>query len=156
MLITPIMEFAERLHTILSHYELNASTFADRVEVNRSSISHLLSGRNKPSLEFVMNVLKQFPEVTLTWLVDGEGTFPATKNALSTSPPPKQKDMEPVKREIEKPVKKEVPVQAPSLFEEVEKPVSQKKHNDLKGKNITRVILFYDDGTFSSHLSDVP
>ena len=52
-------EFIERLNLLLTHYGLTASQFADQIQVQRSSISHLLSGRNKPSLDFVMKVVQQ-------------------------------------------------------------------------------------------------
>ena len=68
--------FVARLEEVLDFYGLTASSFADRIGVQRSSISHLLSGRNKPSLEFVMKVVKTFPEVNLYWLLNGKGSFP--------------------------------------------------------------------------------
>ncbi|MGB5648048.1 MAG: helix-turn-helix transcriptional regulator, partial [Muriicola sp.] len=54
-------EFVHRLEKILSFYNLSASSFADKIGVQRSSISHLLTGRNKQSLEFVMKVVKSYP-----------------------------------------------------------------------------------------------
>src|SRR5680860_1443242 len=70
-------DFIERLGHLLQYYNLNASAFADKIQVQRSSISHLLSGRNKPSLEFVLKVVKNFPDVNLYWLLNGKGTFPS-------------------------------------------------------------------------------
>lgn len=69
-------EFADRLRRIMDYYQLSASGFAERIQVQRSSISHLLSGRNKPSLDFVMRVVKEFEEVELYWLLNGKGAFP--------------------------------------------------------------------------------
>ena len=71
-------EFASRLRNIMDYYQLSASAFADKIQVPRSSISHLLSGRNKPSLDFVLKVVKEFNEVELYWLLNGKGTFPNT------------------------------------------------------------------------------
>jgi len=72
-------EFVRRLEKILKYYGLSASAFADKISVQRSTISHLLTGRNKPSLEFVLKVVKSFPEVNLYWLLNGKGTFPAVQ-----------------------------------------------------------------------------
>jgi transcriptional regulator with XRE-family HTH domain len=72
-------EFAKRLQKILQYYGLSATAFSEEIDFNRSTISHLLSGRNRPSLEFVMKVLQKFPEVELYWLLNGSGTFPAVK-----------------------------------------------------------------------------
>ena len=68
--------FNSRLELILKHYGLSASVFAEKISVQRSSISHVLSGRNKPSLDFVLKIISSFPEVELYWLLNGKGTFP--------------------------------------------------------------------------------
>lgn len=65
-----------RIEQILKHYELTASSFADSIHVQRSSISHILKGRNKPSLEFVNKLVQEYPEVDLYWLLYGKGNFP--------------------------------------------------------------------------------
>ena len=81
-------DFSKRLHRILEFYELSAAGFADKIEVGRSSISHILSGRNKPSLDFVMKIVKSFPEVELYWLLNGKGSFPVSEKP---TPPPVSK-----------------------------------------------------------------
>ncbi len=73
----------ERIKTILSHFNLTPSAFADTLGVPRSSISHLLSGRNKPSLDFVLKLVDRFPEVDLYWLLHGKGRFPSIKDVSS-------------------------------------------------------------------------
>jgi transcriptional regulator with XRE-family HTH domain len=75
---------------MMEHHELSASTFADKVGVQRSSISHILSGRNKPSLDFVLKVTSEFKDVDIHWLLNGIGVFPVVKilkeeGAASTS-----------------------------------------------------------------------
>ena len=62
-------EFGERLQKILDYYRLSATELSNQISFNRSTISHLLSGRNKPSLDFVMKVLQKYPEVELYWLL---------------------------------------------------------------------------------------
>jgi transcriptional regulator with XRE-family HTH domain len=79
--IPSVMEhFIEKLEKILQYYGLTASGFADRVGVQRSSLSHLLSGRNKPSLDFILKIIDAFPEVDLNWILLDQGTFPKSKN----------------------------------------------------------------------------
>ena len=77
-------EFVRRLERILKYYSLSAAAFADKIQVQRSSISHLLTGRNKPSLEFVLKVVKTFPEVNLYWLLNGKGSFPHKSTSTPT------------------------------------------------------------------------
>ena len=68
-------DFIKRLEILMEHFGMNASSFADKIGVQRSSISHLLSGRNKPSLDFVMKIIDLFPEVNLYWILNGKGSF---------------------------------------------------------------------------------
>ena len=79
-------EFTNRLERLLAHYEMSASSFADAIGVQRSSISHLLSGRNRPSLDFVMKVIARFPEVNLYWLLNGKGDFLPAKGKAGEKP----------------------------------------------------------------------
>lgn len=80
-------DFIARLEKILDHYNLSAAAFADKIGVQRSSISHVLTGRNKPSLEFVMKVVRSYPEVNLYWLLNGKGVFPSGEEASHTHKP---------------------------------------------------------------------
>lgn len=110
-------EFTNRLKKIMEYYDLSAAVFADKIGVQRSSISHLLSGRNKPSLDFVLKITSIFNEVDLHWLINGKGFFPhKTENSSSTS--------------------------TPTLFQ----------NNEVSGKKIQRIVVFYSDGTFDEYL----
>ncbi len=77
--------FAKRLQKVIDFYGESASSFAEKIGVQRSSISHILSGRNKPSLDFIMKVLSSYPEVELYWLLNGKGIFPAKQQKGTTS-----------------------------------------------------------------------
>jgi len=99
-------DFAQRLQKIINYYDENASSFAEKIGVQRSSISHVLSGRNKPSLDFIMKVLKTYPEVNLYWLLYGSQDFLRSSSAAKKSqpatkspPPPQNKN---TKVEIDK------------------------------------------------------
>lgn len=81
------IDFTKRLERILAYYELSATAFANAIGVQPSSISHLLSGRNKPSLDFVLKVIRHYPEVNLYWLLNGKGDFPAGKISESAPSP---------------------------------------------------------------------
>jgi transcriptional regulator with XRE-family HTH domain len=75
--------FAKRLQKVMDFYGESASSFAEKIAVQRSSISHILSGRNKPSLDFILKVLSSYPEVELYWLINGKGTFPVQQQEQS-------------------------------------------------------------------------
>jgi transcriptional regulator with XRE-family HTH domain len=128
-------EFTKRLSSIMEYYDLSAALLADKIDVQRSSISHLLSGRNKPSLEFVLKILKAFPEVELYWLLNGVGTFPK-KVAFNSNE------------------------KAPTLFSEEEKAIKELKevkknqpNESTSSKAIERIVVFFTDGTFKNYIS---
>lgn len=63
----------ERLLQLLEMEQLTSSKFADLIGVQRSSISHILSGRNKPSYDFLYKTLESFPGLNAAWLMQGKG-----------------------------------------------------------------------------------
>lgn len=115
----------------MDYYQLSASAFADRIQVQRSSISHLLSGRNRPSLDFVLKVVKEFKEVELYWLLNGKGEFP--EPALNSPGSPDRSEKE---------ILKEGPLST------LQNTVS----NTGAGKKVERIVLFFEDGTFKEYL----
>ena len=78
------MELADRFRYIMKLNQMSASAFADEIGVQRSSISHILSGRNKPSLEFIQKVLKRFPKVDANWLINGTTSIDKSEISPST------------------------------------------------------------------------
>ena len=52
---------------------LKSSVLADNIRVNRATISHILSGRNKPSIDFLQKLLSNYPELNANWLISGVG-----------------------------------------------------------------------------------
>lgn len=72
-----------RIKELMEQHELNASSFAEMIGVQRSSISHILSGRNNPSLEFLTKIEAAFDEVSFEWLLKGE----ENKARISTPSP---------------------------------------------------------------------
>ena len=63
----------DRLLKLLDTEQLSSSKFADVIGVQRSSVSHILTGRNKPSFDFLQKTLKAFPMLNADWLILGEG-----------------------------------------------------------------------------------
>lgn len=69
-MLDPIVE---RIKILLEYTELSPSAFADKIDIQRSSMSHILSGRNKPSLDVTQKILTVFPEINPNWLLTGKG-----------------------------------------------------------------------------------
>jgi transcriptional regulator with XRE-family HTH domain len=66
-----ISAFLKRLEQLMENHQLNAAAFAEKIGVQRSSVSHILSRRNKPSLEFILKVQAEFTEADFDWLLLG-------------------------------------------------------------------------------------
>jgi len=62
-----IDHFLKRLESLMENNHLNATAFAEKIDVQRSSVSHILSKRNKPSLEFILKINEHFEEADLEW-----------------------------------------------------------------------------------------
>lgn len=73
------MNERERIELLMKCYELTPSQFADRTGIQRASVSHIISGRNKPSLEVLQKIYDAFPELDIRWLMTGKGEEPVTK-----------------------------------------------------------------------------
>ena len=76
-----------RIEEVRKNHQLTAASFATKIGVQRSAISHILSGRNKPSLEFLMKIHDTFEEVNLEWLILGKSS-PISQDS-KTGPNPK-------------------------------------------------------------------
>lgn len=63
----------ERINLLLKAKNITARQFAEEIGIQPSGMSHILSGRNNPSLDFVMKVVKRWPEVNINWLMFGKG-----------------------------------------------------------------------------------
>ncbi len=152
----------ERLEQILQKYDLSASKLADLLEVQRSGISHILAGRNKPSYDFMVRLAEKFPEIDANWLLSGRGQMlkddPEVKVNVS-------------KKAVEKPKVNPVSYpEIPGLFDapttsrssspasetaarEENEPVYKSKQEDTEasGGEMEAVIILYRDGTFKRY-----
>lgn len=72
----------DRLIKVLNHFGLTATRLADEIGVQRSGISHILSGRNQPGYEFIVKLLTRFPEINAEWLLMGKGTLLKEKEVV--------------------------------------------------------------------------
>ena len=134
--------FLKRLEEIMLNNQLSAAAFAERIGVQRSSVSHILSRRNKPSLDFMLKIHEHFREVDLDWLLLGNS---------------KQKPSVPLKLSVEE--------SHQVLSEQVRGPeyqnieISQEKSkrvnsgfNKQIGEEIIQIIQLHKNGTFSIYI----
>jgi len=142
----------ERLEAILKHEKLTPSRLADIIGVQRSGISHIMSGRNKPGLDFLSKLISHFPHINGDWLITGQGSMlknasKTVSEAQMTIPIPKAKEE---KKEPEKPT---IRFEKPTTFNKPSNP--QPEIDSIppieKGKQIERIIVFYTDKSFTEY-----
>lgn len=147
----------QRIKKFIDAQNLSSSAFANEIGVQRSSVSHVLSGRNKPSLDFVIKIKERYPEVNLDWLLSGKGGMISSKRIETEFKPIEKTE---IIVEVEKP--------AQSSFEFNEKSVEEPKfsfeenqlmkdepstyYGSKKEKKIKKVILLYFDNTFEEFI----
>ena len=155
-----IEDFIKRLEIILDYYSLNASSFSDKIGVQRSSLSHLLSGRNKPSLDFILKILDVFPDVDLYWILNGKGTFPKKQEVIDT----KENTIDnSSKYSMSKPLQNEsVPEDLFTVIQNTnpapafgtQKAETLNSPQEYTPSEIDKIVIFYKNGTFKSYNPD--
>lgn len=121
-----IDEIAERIKEVMHRMSESPTSFADKLQVQRSSISHILSGRNKPSLDFVLKLLHAYPSISSDYILFGTAVETIQKNKTET-------DLDTNNEETK-----------PLAVAAVSSPNRDKK--------LKQVVLLYEDGTFSTYL----
>ena len=168
----------ERIEKIIDHSKLSNSEFADAIEVPRSSISHILSGRNKPSLDFLIKIKNEFPTFSWDWMIYGEGdmeNLPSqeNQNEMVEKEKPKTATLPDLfslidddqfgitesEDKILKPMAPDFPTPRPKVAETI---ISDSKRLDNEENlntiesaedqkvKIKRIVFFYDNGKFET------
>lgn len=138
-----------RIRDLIQDKNLSPSHFADEIGVQRSSISHILSGRNRPSLEIVQKIVRRFPDLSYEWLLDDAMTSAAAPARKNHSGEGGGVVARTERREINagKPEKKAPrargAVKTLRLSEE-SNPTDEKE----KKTRVVKITLFYEDNTF--------
>ena len=133
----------DRIAHIIRAKNLTAAEFAIKLGIQPSNISHLLSGRNNPSLDFVRKLKETFPEYNLDWIVFGKGPMTVSEPfvaSTSVAEPvmPEVQDSEPIPDSFDG-----------TLFESVE-PIKMPAEQPLPRpqSGLKKMILVYEDNTF--------
>lgn len=138
----------DRLQQFLDLEQLTPAKLADILEVQRSGLSHILSGRNKPGFDFINKLLTKFPSLNSDWLITGKGkvykdsfTTHIENSINSQQEQNLSNTLFSTKDETIKPKLNEEHPSENSLFEN--------KCADInKKKTLKKVLMFYSDNTF--------
>lgn len=150
--------FSERLLQIFEYYSLSSTQFADKIGVQRSTLSHLLSNRNKPSLDFLLKIIEHFPELNLYWLADGSKQMFSQKNETDQNFKTSSNLTEDITQnandfeidDVEESSLHAINENAESLmqYEEPQKIIDRSVEQNLE---IDYIVIFYKDGSFKRY-----
>ncbi len=149
------MDLNKKIEQIIIDKGISPSYFADTIGIQRSSISHILSGRNKPSLDIIQRILKVFPDIDRDWLI--------FDNEIPLQNTPQINRQQPINQRVvnqnlfeQKPRESSKSFQAEQLPVQTLVNVMPKRKNERPtippasntSKQIERIMIFYTDGTF--------
>ena len=136
-----------RIVQLINNEGLTSSKFADTIGVQRSSISHILSGRNKPSLDFIQKIMAAFPSININWLIAGEGEMYGSKK-IDTLFTEIDTDHSPTENQFNQPPKLN---REPIPYNSLKSEPMLEMNSFVPGKQIEKVVVFYTDKTFMQY-----
>ncbi len=153
------MDIKDRINFIMEREKMGSKTFADNIGIQQSTLSHVLNGRNNPSLDVIMKVHQRFNYIRLEWLLYGQGeiTEPAISSQQQTAglhpgyipnlfdENPEIPTVETVGAENRKEIGLHAPEKAPKETVRQEVRYIEKPH-----RKITEIRIFFDDNTYET------
>jgi len=111
-----------RLLQFLQAENITQAQFADILSVARGSVSHILSGRNKPGYDFLESLLLHYPQLNIDWLLTGKGRM--YKDGAEEGSLP----------------------QDAGFFE-----LPEEEESPSRAREISHILVFYKDNTFQEY-----
>ncbi|MGC9375930.1 MAG: helix-turn-helix domain-containing protein [Bacteroidales bacterium] len=137
----------ERILALLKDKQISATKLAEMIDVQRSSISHILSGRNKPSFDFIEKILTAYPDLNAQWLITGKGEMYIHQKSLfdqDFQSSEEHKNLTSRESHIQNTLDDNMELKKPEA-------VKSKITENEKEKKIERIVLFYTDGKFKEY-----
>ncbi len=135
-----------RLKQFLAAENITQAQFADTIDVVRASVSHILSGRNKPSFDFIKAMMSKYPNLNIEWLMFGKGRM------YKDSPAPDYDELfpeaapEPIQT-IQK-IVHETEESESTLSSNELNTLSNTLQNSVTQRKVSKIIVLFDDGTY--------
>jgi len=171
------MDFNDRFTKVIEYSELTPAEFAEEIGVQRSSISHIISGRNKPSLDFITKIKSKFPDLEWDWLINGNGEMLINKEEIPVIIPiAEPEEKKPAKKSLpdlfslisdeqfgqqetdkkpENQISREsnisVPIAEKNKISDSQRLETFDKKQENSSKKIRRIVFFFEDGTFETY-----
>ena len=150
-----MVEIKDRIKKIMEQSDLTSSAFAESIGIQQSTLSHILSGRNNPSLEVIMKIHQAYGTISIHWLLYGEGNMlEKTTSSASYAGPLfdlEEKNLADSLGGFEN--RKETPLEYPQ--KEVNTSATQRvKYIEKPSRKIVEIRIFFDDNTFEVYKGD--
>lgn len=136
------VEMKDRIAHIIRAKNLTAAEFAMQLGIQPSNISHLLAGRNNPSLDFVKKLKETFPEYNLEWIIFGKGPVTVSEPFMEPAATIKESESQPQEKTKELNLEQEL---FASSLDVKPKSESASSPSDVVLK---KMVLVYSDNTF--------
>ena len=154
----------DRIKRIIEEKGLQASSFADKIQVSRGTISHLLNGRNDPSKDTIDKILKNFPDISSSWFLRGEEPMyirePLIVHQSTSTSSPVQSDLFEEKKTVEQSEK----LPGPEYLQKKEVKKSESRIelpaikdinlSNISAKKIDKIMIFFSDKTFMTFIPE--
>jgi plasmid maintenance system antidote protein VapI len=154
----------DRILQIISREGLTPAKFAEVIGIQRSAVSHITTGRNKPSLDVVLKILEKYPYIDKNWMLFGTGNMlrdsSSNSNSISNSMQPDLFSNIPPETPTNSPKltatpekRKETAVERPQniIKPSVQEPIVVKKS---ESKNVSKIMIFYSDNTYETFIPE--
>ncbi len=132
-----------RLKQFLSAENITQAQFADTINVVRASVSHILSGRNNPSFDFIKAMMAHYPNLNMEWLMFGKGKMYKDSSGSDSAQLFKE-DFAPAEPEI----MQEPETAVPEFFPTETDTLDSTSERTIKQRKAIKIIVMYDDGSY--------
>ncbi|MDR1980117.1 MAG: helix-turn-helix domain-containing protein [Tannerellaceae bacterium] len=142
----------DRIVKVMEHEELTPSKFAEAIGIQRSAMSHIISGRNNPSLDVLQKILERFMYIAPDWLLFGKGKM--FREGVTLEPDLfSNMPVHPARVQVVPEERREKGVEHPKIE-------TKAVENDsvirvkTESKNVTKIMIFYSDNTYDTFISE--
>lgn len=150
----------ERIIEIMKYKKLSHSQFAEEIDIQRSTVSHIMKDRNNPSMRVYRKIIDRFTDINPDWLLSGTGSMIMNENQTiqgslfenNTNIPKKQPEIRP-NIQVADENRQETRVEEPKM--EIKQTVPEKVIiQKIEPKNISKIMIFYSDNTFETFVPE--
>lgn len=146
----------DRILQVMENEGLTPSKFAEAIGIQRSAMSHIISGRNNPSLDVLTKILETFEYVDSDWLLFGKGEMNRSESVKKTFNQPDLFGNIPTDRVIPQP---DSEYRKENRVKEADIPVKQAEKEviiktEIVSKKISKIVIFYADDTYETFIPE--